>query len=71
MTLLHHFLFFCLSKKKGFNFNIVKLHITKQLSSKNYSHNIYNYIFIIIMENYNYDYPFFNSIKDSIKGYIT
>ena len=37
---------FCLNKKEGFNFNIVKLHITKQVSSKNYSYNIYIYFIL-------------------------
>ena len=35
---------FCLNKKEGFNFNIAKLLITKQVSSKNYSYNIYIYV---------------------------
>ena len=35
----------CLNKKGGFKFNTVKLHITKQVSSKTYSNNIYiNYL---------------------------
>lgn len=31
---------FILNKKEGFNFNAVKLHLTKQVSTKSYSHNI-------------------------------
>ena len=58
----------------SFNFNIVKLHITKQVSNKNL-HYLYFYIYIafiifisilsFIITKENYNYKFFNSIKDS------
>ena len=33
--------FFCLNKKEGFNFNIARLHTTKQVSRKSCSYNTY------------------------------
>ena len=39
---------FCLNKKEDFNFNIIKLYITKQVSNKNYSYNNYIYFNFII-----------------------
>ena len=37
---------FCLNKKDGFNFNVARLHMTKQVSRKKYSYNIYIYFIL-------------------------
>ena len=57
---------FLFKKNEDFNFSIVKLYITKHVTSKNYSYNFTSTLsFTITKENYNYNYKFFNSIKDS------